>query len=426
MIISDPHFAINISPFTIYLIDRHGELNPEYVERLNNDYELTGRVFRFKHIECSTGQLSSFMSTKYSSYLERCNVLVRLFPNEKQYFYYMIDTIQYKCSYEYLHYNLTNLIATISYQDSKETWLYWCRIGGNVSHLYETLLGFFATHSNILKRNNELFILNKVFPNDSDALLSDYSKKYLLKSIHRHVCSIPRNDLVAIEELFEIPCDKDSDKLFYDVLQGNAGISILTDFYFTQIKDESIDVSVEIKSIDYYTAGSKPQFQFDFIIDNERVSIYIGQTTSALIYLYILLFAKAGKKIYRENLRQHCGIGNLPPYLEYLKDAYNIFFDTINDSLFRNWINGINEKYGRNLNQGKSNINKLLGEGLSKLKNREKVMKSLQYLKVERYKHNNETAYGIKLDSRKIFIPNEFNFIVKRLKDYDFDKKFGG
>ena len=247
-----------------------------------------------------------------------------------------------------------------------------------------------------------------------------------MKSIHRHVCSIPRNDLVAIEELFEIPCDKDSDKLFYDVLQGNAGISILTDFYFTQIKDESIDVSVEIKSIDYYTAGSKPQFQFDFIIDNERVSIYIGQTTSALIYLYILLFAKAGKKIYRENLRQHCGIGNLPPYLEYLKDAYNIFFDTINDSLFRNWINGINEKYGRNLNQGKSNINKLLGEGLSKLKNREKVMKSLQYLKVERYKHNNETAYGIKLDSRKIFIPNEFNFIVKRLKDYDFDKKFGG
>ena len=66
MIISDPHFAINISPFTIYLIDRHGELNPEFVERLNNDYELTGRVFRFKHIECSTGQLSSFMSTKYS------------------------------------------------------------------------------------------------------------------------------------------------------------------------------------------------------------------------------------------------------------------------------------------------------------------------------------------------------------------------
>ena len=49
MIISDPHFAVNISPFTIYLIDRHGELNPEYVERLNDDYELTGRVFRFEH-----------------------------------------------------------------------------------------------------------------------------------------------------------------------------------------------------------------------------------------------------------------------------------------------------------------------------------------------------------------------------------------
>ena len=44
MIISDPHFAVNISPFTIYLIDRHGELNPEFVERLNYDHELT--IFR--------------------------------------------------------------------------------------------------------------------------------------------------------------------------------------------------------------------------------------------------------------------------------------------------------------------------------------------------------------------------------------------
>ena len=282
---------------------------------------------------------------------------------------------------------------------------------------------------------------SKVFPNDSDALLSDYSKKYLLKSIHRHVCSIPRNDLVAIEELFEIPCDKDSDKLFYDVLQGNAGISILTDFYFTQIKDESIDVSVEIKSIDYYTAGSKPQFQFDFIIDNERVSVYIGQTTSALIYLYILLFAKAGKKIYRENLRQHCGIGNLPPYLEYLKDAYNIFFDTINDSLFRNWINGINEKYGRNLNQGKSNINSLLGKELSKYCQYNEgsctargscldyqnytIMSALPSLKVENYKHKRSTTtYGISLTEDKIIVPEEFMPIVEKIKEFDFDRVF--
>ena len=67
MIISDPHFAVNISPFTIYLIDRHGELNPEYVERLNNDSELTGTVFRFEHFLCSPGQLGkNFMSRMYS------------------------------------------------------------------------------------------------------------------------------------------------------------------------------------------------------------------------------------------------------------------------------------------------------------------------------------------------------------------------
>ena len=80
MIISDPHFAINISPFTIYLIDRHGELNPEYVERLNHDIELTGTVYRFKLIECTPGRLEKTISSNLSGYLEQCNILLRLFP----------------------------------------------------------------------------------------------------------------------------------------------------------------------------------------------------------------------------------------------------------------------------------------------------------------------------------------------------------
>ena len=71
MIISDPHFAVNISPFTIYLIDRHGELNPEFVERLNYDSELTGRVYRFKLIECTPGRLEKTISSNLSGYLER-------------------------------------------------------------------------------------------------------------------------------------------------------------------------------------------------------------------------------------------------------------------------------------------------------------------------------------------------------------------
>ena len=69
MIISDPHFAVNISPFTIYLIDRHGELNPEYVERLNHDIELTWNVYRFKLIECTPGRLDKTISSNLARYL---------------------------------------------------------------------------------------------------------------------------------------------------------------------------------------------------------------------------------------------------------------------------------------------------------------------------------------------------------------------
>ena len=45
MIISNRLFTINISPFTIFLIDIDGQLNPEYVERLNSDITLTGNIF---------------------------------------------------------------------------------------------------------------------------------------------------------------------------------------------------------------------------------------------------------------------------------------------------------------------------------------------------------------------------------------------
>lgn len=422
MIISDPHFAVNISPFTVYLIDRHGELDPGYVDRLNSDFELTGKVFRFKHVLCSPGQLGNFMSSKYSSYLEGCNVLIRLFPNEKQYFYYMIDTIKFDCSYDFLRYSLSNFLATISYQDSKETWLYWCRIGGHASHLYETLLGFLTTHSLTLKRQNELFMLSKVFPNESQkVLIRDCNKNYGLSSSFRHVYNIPQKDLLDIEELFDIPSKENSDKLFYDVLKGTAGTTILTDYYLHQKKDDSIDVSISVKNIGHSTAGAKPMFQFECIIDNERVTIYIGETAPAVIYLYILLFAKAGKKIYRENLMQNCGIGKLPPYLECLRDAYNIFFDTNDDSMFRNWINKINKNNSRGLNQGKSNINRHLVEELKK----EKKEKGLTDLIVKRFNPNYETAYGIELDSSKIFLPDELNSIVESIKNYDFDKKFG-
>ena len=44
---------------------------------------------------------------------------------------------------------------------------------------------------------------------------------------------------------------------------------------------------------------------------------------------------------------------------------------------------------------------------------------------MKRFNPNYETAYGIELDSSKIFLPDELNSIVESIKNYDFDKKFG-
>lgn len=420
MIISDPHFAVNISPFTVYLIDRHGELNPEYVDRLNTDIELTGEVFRFKHILCSPGQLGNFMSSEYSSYLEECNVLVRLFPSQTKIFYFQIDTFEFLCSYEYFRYKMSIFIASITYQNNKNTGLYWHEM--SIDHiegadLYNRFVKFLRNHSHNLKTSNERFLLERAFPNDT-FLISKF-----WQNNRAYSANLYSTELQNIEDLFELPNNEESDKLFYDVLNGTAGTSILTEYLLLQPEDETIDVSVEISYIGHSTGGEKPQYRFDYIIDNVRIPVYTAQIASAVIYLYILLFAKAGKKIYRENLRQNCGKLDLPPYLEILKNAYCIFLDTQNENKFKEWINRINNNDGRNLNQGKSNINSILMKRLENHSQREK--NGLKPLLVKNYKQNDLTAYGISLNQDKIIVPEEFMPIVESITKFDFDGKFG-
>ena len=449
MIISDPHFAVNISPFTIYLIDRHGELNPEYVDRLNSDFELTGEVFRFKHILCSPGQLGyNFMSREYSSYLERSNVLVRLLPSQTEIFYFQIDKFAFRCSYDYFRYQASVFIASITYQNDKNAALYWGRLSFdqiNGFHLHNIFCKFLNDHSINLRNSNEIFLLEKAFPQDASLLIKLNHKK---KMPHSRLCKI---EICEIEDLFELPNKEESDNLFYKVLNGTAGTSILTEYHLNQPKDEAIDVSLKISYIGHSTGGEKPQYQFDCIIDDVTISVYMGQITSAVIYLYVLLFAKAGKKIYRDNLRQNCGKFDLPPYMEILKEAYNTFFYGVeksdisclsinrDDSNFKRWINRINNDNSRNLNQGKSNINSLLGKELSKNRldgcdslprelykqsHYDDIMRGLPYLKVENFKQKGMTAYGISLSEDKIIVPEEFLPIVEMIKDFDFDRVF--
>lgn len=452
MIISDPHFAINISPFTIYLIDRHGKLNPEYVERLNNDSELTGTVFRFEHFLCSPGQLGkNFMSHKYSYYLERCNVLVRLFPSQTEIFYFQIDTFTFRCSYEYFRYQASVFIASITYQNDKNAALYWSKLSfGHINgfHLHSLFCSFLKDHSNYLRNSNEKFILEKAFPKDAD-LLQKLSERKRVQRAH-----LDKMLIDEIVDLFELPDNDESNKLFSDVLSGTARSSILTEYHLIQPKDENIDVSVEISYIGHSTGGEKPQYQFTCFIDEIGFPVYMGQITSAVIYLYVLLFAKAGKKIYRDNLRQNCGKLDLPPYLEILKEAYNIFLYGVkrddylsfqnnrDDDNFKMWINKINNNNSRNLNQGKSNINSLLGKELSKYCQYDEgsctakgscldcqnytMMSALPSLKVENYKHKRSTTtYGISLSEDKIIVPEEFMPIVEKIKEFDFDRVFG-
>ena len=246
MIISDPHFAINISPFTIYLIDRHGELNPEYVERLNYDYELTGRVFRFEHFFCSPGDLgNNFMSRMYSRYLEKCNVLVRLFPSQTEIFYFQIDTFTFSCSYEYFRYQASVFIASITYQNDKNAALYWSSLSFdkiNGFHLHSLFCSFLKDHSNYLRNSNEKFILEKAFPKDAD-LLQKLSERKRVQRAH-----LDKMLIDEIVDLFELPDNDESNKLFSDVLSGTARSSILTEYHLIQPKNENIDAGKTIFS----------------------------------------------------------------------------------------------------------------------------------------------------------------------------------
>ena len=118
------------------------------------------------------------------------------------------------------------------------------------------------------------------------------------------------------------------------------------------------------------------------------------------------------------------------------RDDYLSFQNNKDDENFKMWINKINNNNSRNLNQGKSNINSLLGKELSKYCQYDEgscldyqnytIMSALPSLKVENYKHKRSTTtYGISLSEDKIIVPEEFMPIVERIKEFDFDRVFG-
>ena len=164
MIISDPHFAINISRFTIYLIDRHGELNPEFVERLNYDSELAGRVYRFKLIECTPGRLEKTISSNLSGYLEQCNILLRLFPTPNHQYSYLTDIIRFEYSYDFFRFKIMDFLSSNTYPQNYYTEEYWNNTGGN--YRYHVFINFLNFHSSCLEYSMDKFLIKRTFDND--------------------------------------------------------------------------------------------------------------------------------------------------------------------------------------------------------------------------------------------------------------------
>lgn len=420
MIISNRLFTINISPFTIFLIDRDGQLNPEYVERLNSDITLTGNVYRFKYILCNPLQISKSQELKY---IEHCNILCRLFPNKSHLFHYMIDTLEFNCSYEFFHYAISRYISSISYQNVNSIDQNWLNINEKVNNDGKKVINifkdFFTYHYSYLKYQNEKLIIEKVFPYD-DVQLSFNNHSEL--SSYRQ---IEYSDIIAIEKLFKFPGAEDSDQLFMCLINNREETKITPESdLFAELYGEITGISVEVKRMSKPdSTGLKHIYSFAFSIYYESVSISMKQSTSAIIYLFVLLFAKAGKKLYLNKLQLNDN-GGLSPHLECLQKAYNLFFNKQAKIDFKAWLadNYMSDK--RKFDQGIYNIKIILN---NKLYHTDKTLvKVLPIINVNSYLIKNHIAYGISLNADKIILPEEFMPIVKRIKELDFDGNNGG
>ena len=418
MIISDPHFAVNISPFTIYLIDRHGELNPEFVERLNYDSELAGRVYRFKLIECTPGRLDKTISSNLSGYLEQCNILLRLFPTPNHQYSYLTDIIRFEYSYDFFRFKIMDFLSSNTYPQNYYTEEYWNNTRGNCRYRY--FIKFLNFHSSCLEDSMDKFLIKRTFYND-----------FFMEGSSKRDCYLKimgRFNTYATKESFNLPDDMDSDKLFFDIINGKEKPLTLDETSLNEEKPKEVSIEIH-KTYHYNTYDYKPKYLFACNFDRVVVPVYIGRPIAAIIYLYVLLFAKAGKRFNRENLKWYYDNGEWPDYMNCLEDAYNIFFNNQAAKKFKTWlkedvnkIGDFNDKW-RNLNQAKGSIGMLIEKQIIKYDDR--LLEDMSQLKVLTYTKKFQTTYGISLTEDKIIVPEEFMPIVEKIKEFDFDRVFG-
>lgn len=423
MIISDPHFAVNISPFTIYLIDRHGELNPEYVDRLNTDIDLTGTLYRFKLIECTPGRLEGMIPSNLSGYLEQCNILVRLFPTQTHPYSYLTDKLRFEYSYDLLRFKIMEFMSSITYPENDYTENFWKQKGDYKSN-YTNFIRLLNFHSSRLEKDIDEFLINKAFSNNIADSFSSMNEEYL-----RYM---GRFDLKGTMDMFNLPDESESTFLFSNIMNGEVKPCSMD--VISLKKEKEKDVYIEIVQTERYNVYDyKPKYLFRCHFDLDIVPVYIGRPIPAIIYLYVVLFAKAGKKLNRECLKWYYDRDNYPDYLDCLEDAYNVFFKNQAAKNFKEWlkfdVNKIGEDNDKwhNLDMAKGSISRLIMGQIRKYDDRLSDDKnSIDKITVFTYSKKFQTTYGIKLSPDKIIVPEEFMPIVERIKELDFDGNNGG
>lgn len=423
MIISDPHFAVNISPFTVYLIDRHGELNPEYVDRLNSDIELKGNLYHFNLIECKSGKLEGMMPSRLSDYLEQCNILVRLFPTQTHPYSYLTDKLRFEYSYDLLRFKIMEFMSSITYPENDYTENFWKQKGDYESN-YTNFIRLLNFHSSRLEKDIDEFLINKAFSNNIADSFSSMNEEYLRYMV--------RFDLKGTMDMFNLPDESESTVLFSNIMNGKVKPCSMDGISLKEEKEKDVYIEI-VKTERYNVYDYKPKYLFACHFDLDIVPVYIGRPIPAIIYLYVLLFAKAGKKLNRECLKWYYDKDNYPDYLDCLEDAYNVFFKNQAAKNFKEWlkfdVNKIGEDNDKwhNLDMAKGSIGRLIMGQIRKYDDRLSDDKnSIEKITVFTYSKKFQTTYGIKLSPDKIIVPEEFMPIVERIKELDFDGNNGG
>lgn len=433
-IIKDEQKQINLHPLVIYFIVSPEDSieRKETLNKLNKYQGFTRGLFRFQtieHIDKTGEALSSELTDAIMNY----NMFAKLIDDNTHSFYYAVNKVNFNLNADDVEISIQKFIFEVCKQNIKQLKALaadYSQKGASQAKQREVRQMQQTFHDAIAIKVYKHGILTKIM---GETYMENRSKSNIMRS--ENVKDMPRGFM----EKFEKASKNNNPQYLWSWLENYQNASTKEDadesvqgYYETKYAPslkrninrhtqpkEKPTVSVEIKQIVKKVLKSgkeKKEYGFIFRVNDEVFPICFGSKDQTMLYACTLLRQKMGEKLYlHEFYNNDKGKSPLTRFhkeksQKWLKAVYNCLFPCdLRDSI--NWIENVEKRRARPLNQGKSQIARRL-ENLFETQNT-----GIYYCAINtREDALGDSFYDVMIEPDKIIIPNEWQFLINDFK----------